>query len=170
MAISMYRISVPVFIRFLENLERVLEKGEAFAKERGINPAVLIGSRLAPDMFPQSKQVEITCDLGRECIERLAGLESAGVDDIKKTFSGFHDRINDTIAFLKSIRPEQLEGTADKTFTLEIRGYRFDFNGVDLVLYFYHPNMYFHVTTAYDILRHNGVELGKKDFIGKYPV
>lgn len=170
MSISMYQISVPVFIRYLENLDRILKKGGAFAASREIEPEVLLNSRLAPDMYPLSKQIQITCDLGRRCIERLADMELVSIEDNEVSLPEFHDRINNTIAFLESIKPEQLEGTEEKIITLEIRGYSFDFRGVDLVLYFSLPNMYFHVTTAYDILRHNGVDLGKKDFIGSYPV
>lgn len=170
MAISMYQLSVPVFTRSLKNLESILGKGEAFAESMKIDPGVLLNSRLAPDMFPLSKQVQISCDLGRRCVERLAGLDITSIEDNEETFAEFYERIAGTIAFLDSIKPEQLDGTEDKKVTLEIRGYSFDFTGLDLLLYFTLPNLYFHVTTAYDILRHNGVELGKKDFIGKYPV
>ncbi len=170
MAISMYQASVPVFIRFLNNLNGILKKGEAFAEAKKIDPEVLINSRLAPDMFPLSKQIQITCDLAKQCIERLSGKEVASVEDHERTFYEFHDRINNTIAFLESIKPEQIDGTDEKTITLELHGYTFDFHGMDYLQYFILPNFYFHVTTAYDILRHNGVEIDKPDFIGKYPV
>ena len=170
MKISMYQMTVPVFVRFLNNLKAILEKGEAFAKARDIEPEVLLTSRLAPDMFPLSRQIQIACDLAKRCVERLAGLEVVSVADNEKTFSEFHDRINNTIRFLESIKPEQLENSAEKMITIKLRDATHEFKGLDLALLFSTPNVYFHVTTAYNILRHNGVELGKKDFIGDLPV
>lgn len=170
MAISMYQVSVPVFIRFFNNLNEILKKGEAFAEAKAIEPEVLINARIAPDMFTLANQVQIACDLAKHCAERLTGAEVTSVKDSEKTFAELYDRINNTIAFLETIKPEQIDGTEEKVFTLEIRDYSFDFRGIDYVLYFILPNLYFHITTAYDIFRHNGVELGKKDFIGKYPV
>ena len=170
MAISMYQVSVPVFIRFLNNFNEVLKKGETFAEAKTIEPEVLINARLAPDMFPLVNQVQIACDLAKRCVERLTGAEVTSVEDNEKTFAEIYERINNTIAFLETIKPDQIDGKEEKIFTLELRSYSFDFKGIDYVLYFVLPNLYFHITTAYDILRHNGVELGKKDFIGKFPV
>ena len=170
MAISMYQASVPVFIRFLNNFNEVLKKGETFAEAKIIEPEVLINARLAPDMFSLVNQVQIACDLAKRCVERLTGAEVTSVEDNEKTFAEIYERINNTIAFLETIKPDQIDGKEEKIFTLELRGYSFDFKGIDYVLYFVLPNLYFHITTAYDILRHNGVELGKKDFIGKFPV
>ena len=170
MTISLYQASVPVFIRFLDNLNDILKKGEAFAEAREIEPEVLINARLAPDMFPLVNQIQIACDLARRCAERLTGIEVTSVEDNEKTFSELYERINNTIAYLEAIQADQINGKEDEIFTLEIRGYSFDFTGKEYVMYFILPNLYFHITTAYDILRHNGVELGKKDFIGKYPV
>ena len=170
MAISMYQVSVPVFIRFLNNFNEVLKKGEIFAEAKTIEPEVLINARLAPDMFSLVNQVQIACDLAKRCVERLTGAEVTSVEDNEKTFAEIYERINNTIAFLETIKPDQIDGKEEKIFTLELRGYSFDFKGIDYVLYFVLPNLYFHITTAYDILRHNGVELGKKDFIGKFPV
>lgn len=169
MALSMYQISVPVFIRFLNNLTDILKKGQAFAESKAIEPEVLLNARLAPDMFSLVNQVQIACDLGKRCAERLAGIEVTSVEDNEKTFPELYERINNTIAFLESIKSDKVNGKEEEIFTLEIRGHSFDFTGIDYVLYFILPNLYFHITTAYDILRHNGVELGKKDFIGKYP-
>jgi len=164
-AISMYQVSVSVFIRFLNNFNEVLKKGEAFAEAKAIEPEILINARLAPDMYSLVNQVQIACDLAKRFAERLTGAEVTSVEDNEKTFAELYERINNTIAFLETIKPDQIDGKEEKIFTLELRGYSFDFKGIDYV-----PNLYFHITTAYDILRHNGVELGKKDFIGKYPV
>ena len=170
MKISMYQITVPVFIRFLKNLSAILKKGEEFAKAKGFEPEVLLNSRLAPDMFPLSRQIQIGCDLARRCVLRLAGLDIPAIEDNEKTFAEFYARIDSTIATLESIKPEQLDGTEEKMVTLKLRDATHELKGLDMVLYFSQPNVYFHVTTAYDILRHNGVELGKKDFIGQMPV
>ena len=170
MKISMYQITVPVFIRFLNNLNAILTKGEEFAKARDIKPEVLLNSRLAPDMFALSNQIQIACDLAKRCVERLAGLEVVSVEDNEKTFAEFHDRINNTIKFLESIRPEQLDNSEEKKITLKLRDATHEFTGLNLALFFSTPNVYFHVTTAYNILRHNGIQLGKKDFIGGLPV
>jgi len=170
MKISMYQITVPVFIRFLNNLNAILKKGEEFATAREIDPEVLLNSRLAPDMFPLSRQIQIACDLAKRCIERLAGLDVVSVEDNEKTLTEFHDRINNTIAFLETIKPQQLDDTEEKMITLKLRDASHEFKGMNMALYFSLPNVYFHVTTAYNILRHNGVGLGKKDFIGNLPV
>lgn len=169
MAISMYQITVPVFKRFLDNLDAILKKGEEFAKSKDIAPEVLLNSRLAPDMFPLSRQIQIACDLSRRCVERLAGLDVASTDDNEKTFAEFHDRINNTVAFLEAVKPEQLEASEDRMVTIKMRDGDHECTGLDMALFFSIPNVYFHVTTAYNILRHNGVELGKKDYIGKLP-
>jgi len=170
MAISMYQITVPVFTRFLQNLETVLKKGEAFAQEKGFEPEVLLNSRLAPGMFPLSRQIQLACDLARRGVLRLVGGEIPGVEDNEKTFAEFYARIKSTLAILESIKPEQVDGTGEKMITLKLRDATHELKGLDMVLYFTQPNVYFHITTAYDILRHNGVELGKKDFIGNLPV
>jgi hypothetical protein len=166
----MYQMTVPVFVRFLNNLNAILKTGEDFAKAREIDPEVLLNSRLAPDMFPLSRQIQIACDLAKRCVERLAGLDIVSVEDNEKTFAQFHERINHTIAFLETIEPEQLDNSEEKKITLKLRDASHEFKGINLALYFSLPNVYFHVTTAYNILRHNGVELGKKDFIGDLPV
>lgn len=169
MAISMYQITVPVFTHFLNNLNGILKKGEAFAIDKDIEPEAMLNSRLAPDMFPLSKQIQLVCDLSRRCVERLAGLDVMSTEDNEQTFAEFYDRINNTIAFLETIKPEQLDGAEEKMVTIKMRDGEHECNGLDMTLYFSLPNVYFHVTTAYDILRHNYVELGKKDYIGKLP-
>ncbi len=170
MTISMYQAAVPVFIRYLNNLAHILKKGEAFAEARGIDPEVLFNCRLAPDMLPLSRQIHIATDVARRCIARLVDDELVSIDDNEKSFSEFYERINNTVEYIKSIKPEQIDGTEDKAISLIISGDTFKFEGKNFLLYFSLPNVYFHVTTAYNILRHNGVELGKVDFLGDMPV
>ncbi len=167
MAMSMYEASVPVFIRMLNNLVELLKKGEVFAEDKGFEKKLLLNSRLAVDMFPLSRQIQIADDVTRRCIERLAGDELTSVEDDEETFAEFYDRINRTVTYLKSIKPSQIDGTEDKSISLEVRGMTLNFSGIDFLRHFSMPNVYFHVTTAYDILRHNGVELGKLDFLGR---
>ena len=169
MTMSMYQASVPVFISGFNNLTHVLKKGEKFAEMKEIKPTVLIHSRLAPDMFPLSRQIQFASDFSRRCIARLSDDELTSIDDKEKTFPELYDRINTTVAYLESFRPEQIDGTEDKTITLEIRGMIFNYSGMDLLWFFSMPNFYFHVTTAYNILRHNGVDIGKLDFFGMKP-
>ncbi len=170
MAISMYQVSVPVFIRYLNNLTHILNKGEAFAEARKIAPEVLFNCRLVPDMFPLTKQIHIATDVAQRCIARLTDGELVSMEDNEKTFSEFYERIDKTISYLESIEPGQVDGTEEKPISMEIRGHTLNFEGMNFLLYFSLPNVYFHVTTAYDILRHNGVELGKMDFLGDLPV
>ena len=169
MAMSMYEASVPVFIQMLNNLGGFLKKGEAFAEDKGFEHKLLLNSRLAVDMFPLSRHIQIANDVARRCIERLADDELTSVEDNEKTFAEFYDRINRTVTYLKSIQPSQIDGTEDKPISIEVRDMTLNFSGIDFLRYFSTPNVYFHVTTAYDILRHNGVELGKLDFLGGPP-
>jgi len=169
MTLSMYQASVPVFIRMLNNLAGFLKKGEAHAKDKKFETDVLINGRLAPDMFPLSRQVQIASDVARRCVARLAGVEPPKYEDNEKTFAELYARIDKTIAYLQGFSPEQVDGTEDKPLTIEVRGKPLDFTGMTLLLFFTFPNLYFHVTTAYNILRHNGVDIGKEDFLGKPP-
>jgi len=167
MKISMYQATVPPIARSLTNLVAILEKGAAYAEARKIDPAVLIGSRLYPDMLPFVKQVQIATDIAKNGAARLAGLEPPKFEDKETTFPELIDRLQKTIAYLKTFTPEQIDGTEEKSIDLPVRGETMTFEGLPFLLYFIQPNVYFHVTTAYDILRHNGVELGKMDFLGK---
>ena len=169
MTMSMYQASVPVFIRMLNNLADFLKKGEAFAEAKKIDPAVLINSRLAPDMFPLSRQIQIASDASRRCVARLAGMEAPKIEDTEKTFAELYERINKTVIYLKSFKPGQIDGTEEKPISVEVRGQTLHFQGMTFLLFFALPNFYFHVTTTYNILRHNGVDIGKPDFIGKTP-
>jgi hypothetical protein len=167
MAITMYNASVPVFIRMLENLGRIVEKGAAHADARKIEPAVLINYRLYPDMLPFAKQIQIATDMAKGCAARLAGQEPVKFDDNEATFDELASRIARTVEYLKTFRPGQIDGTEDKSITLQMRTGPLTFTGMKYLLDFAHPNFYFHVTTAHDILRHCGVEVGKWDFLGK---
>lgn len=167
MTISMYQASVPAFIRMLSNLSAILEKAAAHAEARKIDPAVLVNSRLYPDMFPLARQVQIATDQAKGCGARLAGLEPPKFEDNEATFPELIARIEKTLAFLRTLKPEQIDGSEEKTITLQLRNNTMTFKGMPYLLDFVLPNCYFHVTTAYDILRHCGVEIGKQDYIGK---
>jgi hypothetical protein len=167
MTISMYQVSVPVFVRMLENLSRVVEKGAAHAEARKIEPAVLINSRLYPDMLPLSKQIQIATDMAKGCAARLAGHEPVKFEDNEASFAELQTRIAKTIEYLKTFSAKMIDGSEGKSITLPMRTGPLTFTGMQYLLDFAHPNFYFHVTTAYNILRHCGVEIGKWDFLGK---
>ena len=167
MTISMYQASVPVFNRMLNNLAAVLEKGAAHAAAKKIDPAVLVNGRLYPDMFPLSKQIQIAADTAKGCVARLAGQEPPKYEDSEATFADLVARINKTVAYVNTFKPEQIDGSEGKTITLQMRSGALTFLGMPYLLDFVYPNFYFHVTTAYGILRHSGVEVGKQDFLGK---
>jgi hypothetical protein len=167
MTISMYQAAVPSLIRSLNNLAAILEKSAAHAEARKIDPAVLINSRLYPDMFPLGRQVQIASDVARRGAARLAGLEAPAFEDNETTFPELVERLQKTIAYLKTLTPAQIDGSEEKSITLPMGDNTMMFEGLPYLLHFVLPNVYFHVTTAYDILRHCGVELGKLDFLGK---
>ncbi len=167
MQISMYQATIPVLVRSLTNLMAILEKGAAHAEAKKIDPAVLLNSRLYPDMYPLVKQVQIATDMAKNGSARLAGLEPPKFEDQETTFPELLDRLQKTITYLNTLTPEQIDGSEGKLISLPVRGVTMTFTGLPYLLYFLQPNVYFHVTTSYNILRHNGVELGKMDFIGK---
>ena len=166
MTMSMYQASIPQFEKMLINLSNILKKGEAFAKEKNIDGAVLVNGRLAPDMFPLSKQIQIACDQVKNGLARLAGVEVPKFDDHESTFEQLQERIAKTIAFAKTITPAQLEGSETKEIKFSIKEWNFEFVGDQYLLTWIIPNFYFHITTAYNILRHNGVQIGKSDYLG----
>ena len=167
MAISMYQTSIPQFTKMLTNLSNILKKGEEFAKAKGVDDAVLVSEcRLAPDMFPLSKQIQIACDQVKNGMARLAGVEPPKLEDNETTFAQLQERIAKTIAFTNSLKPAQVDGTEAKDIKFSIREWNFEFVGEQYLLTWIIPNFYFHVTTAYAILRHNGVEIGKTDYLG----
>ena len=168
MTISMYQASVPVFIRMLNNLTAILEKAAAHAEARKIEPAVLINSRLYPDMFPLSRQIRIATDAALSGAARLAGMEPPKFEDNEATFPELIERIRKTIAYLNTFKPEQIDGSEKAKIELKVRDGTLTFDGLTFLLNRVLPNFYFHITTTYGILRHNGVELGKKDYLGKF--
>ncbi len=166
MQISMYRATVPVFARALRNLIAVLQKGEASATARKIDPAVILSYRLAPDMFPLTRQVQIATDMAKGCVSRLAGVEIPAYEDKEATFGELVARLEKCITYLESFKPEQIDGTEDKVITLKRPTGDVSYPGLQYALEYVTPNVYFHCTSAYAILRHCGVDVGKKDFIG----
>lgn len=167
MTVSMYSVCVPTCTRMLGNLAAILEKAAAHATAKKIDPAVLINSRLFPDMFALARQVQIATDIAKGGAARLAGLEPPKYEDTESTFPELIARVQKTVAYLKTFKPEQIDGSEGKSITLKVGGSPMTFQGMPYLLNFVLPNVYFHSTTAYDILRHNGVELGKSDFLGK---
>lgn len=168
MTISMYQASVSPLKRALNNLVAILEKGADHAKAQNIDPAVLINSRLYPDMFPLSQQVQIASDIARRGTARLAGVEAASIEDTETTFPELIDRLKQTITYLEQFSTEQIDGSEEKEVELPIGdGKSMTLKGWPFLAFFVIPNVYFHVTTAYDILRHNGVAVGKRDFLGQ---
>jgi hypothetical protein len=166
MTISMYQASVPPFVRALNNLAAILEKGAAHAQARKIDEAVLLGSRLFPDMLPLTKQVQLASDSAKSGAGRLAGAEFPAFEDKEATFQELVQRIRKTVTYLESLRPEQIDGSEDKTVSWQTRSSTKSMQGLPYLMYHVLPNVHFHVTTAYAILRHNGIEIGKKDFLG----
>lgn len=166
MNISMYQASAPRFVNILTNLSAILDKAQAHAEAKKFDPAVLTTDRLYPDMLPMARQVQIACDGAKGAVARLAGVEIPKHDDTEQTFAELKGRIAKTIAFVESIKPAQLESTEDKEIVLKLGGKETKFNGMQFLLGHALPNFYFHVVTAYGILRHNGVEIGKRDYIG----
>jgi uncharacterized protein len=166
MTISMYQASVPAFIRALNNLAAILEKGAAHAQARKIEEAVLLSSRLYPDMFSLARQVQIATDTARSGAARLAGVEFPAYEDKEATFQELVLRVRNTVAFLETLKPAQIDGGEDKTISWQSRSSTKSMQGLPYLMNHLLPNIHFHVTTAYGILRHNGVEIGKKDFLG----
>ena len=167
MTLSMYQASVPVFTRMLENLSAILAKGAAHAEAKKIEAAVFINARLAPDMYPLARQVQIASDAAKGCVARLAGVEVPSYPDTETTFPELQERVAKTIAFVKGFAAQQIDGSEERTCILKVRGDEMKFRGQDYLFKLSIPNFFFHVTTAYDILRHNGVELGKMDYLGR---
>jgi len=165
-AISVYDQVVPVFSHMLGNLDKVFAKAEADAEARKIDPQVFINARLAPDMLPLTRQVQIMSDQAKGGASRLAGQEPPKWPDDEKSFADLHARIAKTIDHLKSFKPEQFEGAETRSIELKLPNRTFTFTGQSYLLNFVVPNFYFHYTTAYAILRHNGVPIGKTDFLG----
>ncbi|QSQ10840.1 DUF1993 domain-containing protein [Myxococcus landrumensis] len=167
MSLSMYQASIPVFIRALNVLTTLLQKGAQHAKEQGLPPESLLEARLAPDMFTLVGQVQRASDTSKGTAERLSGVPAPRMPDTESTFEELYARITKTVEYLKSIDPARFEGCETRAVQLQAGpDTKIDFQGDDYLLSFGLPNFYFHVTTAYDILRHRGVQVGKRDFLG----
>lgn len=166
MAFSIYSASAPVLARILSNLSTILDKAEAHCTARKIAPEALLQFRLYPDMFPLVRQVQIATDMSKGAVARLAQADIPSYADTETSFEELRARLARTIDFINSFKPEQLEGAEGRTVTLKIGGQERSFQGDDYLMNFVLPNVHFHATTTYDILRHCGVELGKRDYIG----
>ena len=167
MTITMYQASVPRFVNTLESLSAILDKAQAHADAKKIDPAALTAFRLYPDMFPLTRQVQIACDTAKGAVARLAGVDIPKHDDVELTFAELKARIAKTVDFIKAFKPAQIDGTDDREIVLKLQGNEVKFTGMQYLLGMAIPNFNFHVVTAYNILRHNGVELAKRDFIGR---
>jgi hypothetical protein len=165
MPLSMYQASVPPLLQSLGSLTTILEKADAHCGARKIAPEVLVGTRLAPDMFPLSRQVQIATDIAKG-VGRLAGVELPSYPDTETTFGELKERVAKTIAFIEGLTPAQIDGSEEKQISLKVGGNEMTFVGLQYLQKFVMPNVYFHVTTTYAILRANGVELGKRDYLG----
>ena len=166
MPLSMYDATVPVFARALTQLRAVLAKGAAHAQAKKIEESVLLAARLYPDMFPLADQVRVASDIARGVATRLSGGEPPKYEDNETTFADLIARLDRAIADIKGLEPQKFEGAEARTLTRPVGGQSHTFTGRNYLFQFGVPNVLFHVTTAYDILRHNGVELGKRDYIG----
>ena len=166
MKISMHAMSVEVFTRALSNLSALLEKGLAHAQQRKFEPSVLLNARLAPDMFPLTRQVQIACDIAKNAVARLAAQEPPRFADNETSFEELHARIARSLDYLGSVPASALEGAETRDIKFPSGDRTLEFKGLDYLQHWALPNVFFHVTTAYAILRHNGVELGKRDFLG----
>lgn len=166
MTISMYQASVPAFQHTLKALDAILDKAVANAAARKIDPAVLVAARLAPDMYPLSRQVQIATDHAKGCPARLAGVAVPSFEDTEKTFPELKARIAKTLDFIGGLKAEQIDGSETRDITLKLGPRELHFKGQEYLLSVAQPNFYFHVTMAFAILRHNGVPIGKLDFLG----
>jgi hypothetical protein len=166
MSFGMFAASVPAFLQMLKNLSAILDKAEAFAAEREIEPEVLLNWRLASDMFPLTRQVQIAADFAKGTTARLAGAEVPKYADDETTFAALKARIAKTVKFVEGFKPKDIDGSETRDITLTVGGQDMHFKGEPYLVHFALPNFYFHATTAYNILRRCGVEIGKRDFIG----
>lgn len=164
----MYQASVPVFVQFLESLSKILTKAAAYAETRKFDSAALLSARLFPDMLPFSRQVQIAADHAKGATARLAGIDIPSFPDTESTLEELKGRISKTLEFIKGVNPALIEGSEEREIVLNLRTQQLKLKGQTYLLHFAMPNFYFHVTTAYDILRHNGLEIGKADFIGGF--
>lgn len=166
MTISMYQASVPRFVNILGNLSNILDKAQAHVDAKKLDSAALTGYRLFPDMLPMTKQVQIACDTAKGVVARLAGMDIPVYEDNEMTLADMKARIAKTVAFIQTVTPAQIDGSEDKEIVIKRGDKETRYKGMQFLLGHAVPNFYFHVTTAYNILRHNGVEIGKRDYLG----
>ena len=166
MTISMYQASVPRFVNILGNLSNIIDKAQAHVDAKKLDVATLTGYRLFPDMLPLTTQVQIACDTAKGVVARLAGVEIPAYEDNEKTLADLKARVAKTIAFIQTMTPLLIDGTEDKDIVTKRGDKETHYKGMQFLLGHALPNFYFHVTTTYNILRHNGVEIGKRDFLG----
>lgn len=167
MNISMYNASIPVMIKMLGNLETILDKTIAHAQARKIDDAAFVEARLFPDMFTFARQIRVATDMAKGAGARLADIDIPKFEDNEKTLPELKSRLRKAIDFLQTLKPAQIDGSEDKAISLTVGGNALNFKGLDYLNSWVLPNFYFHVTTAYNLLRHGGVEIGKMDFLGK---
>jgi uncharacterized protein len=167
MTISMHNASIPVMIKILGNLESILDKAITHATARKIDDSAFVEARLFPDMFTFARQIRIATDMAKGAGARLAGIDIPKFDDNEKTLAELKARVRKAIDFLKTLTPAQIDGSEERAITITAGPNTLNFKGLDYLLYWVLPNFYFHVTTAYDLLRHGGVEIGKMDFLGR---
>jgi uncharacterized protein len=166
MPLSMYQASVPAFLQLLNSLSAILDKAEVYSAQRKIEPMVLLNYRLAPDMFPLSRQVQIAADHAKGCCARLAGREVPKYPDDEASFADLRARIARTVAFVQSFEPSDLDRSEEREIAITVAGQPMRFKGQHYLMNFVLPNFYFHATAAYAILRHAGLPIGKRDFMG----
>jgi uncharacterized protein len=167
MALSMYQASVPIFVKTLGDLSNILDKGAAYAAAKKVDQSVLLGYRIAPDMLAFVRQVQMACDFAKGATARFAGNAVPAWEDTEKSIDDLKARIAKTIDSMKGFKPEQIDGSEDRDIQVNVAGNPVTYKGQPHLLHSVLPNFFFHTTTAYDILRHCGVEIGKRDFIGQ---
>jgi len=168
MALSLYEISVPVFARGLGQLNYILEKGLAHAQAAGTDPSELVNARLAPDMFTLAGQIQSASDAAKFGVARIAGVTAPSFPDTEATYAELQARVTKTIDYLQTVERASIDGFEEREVTMKVRGNELKFTAQRYLLQFSLPNFFFHVTTAYDVLRHNGVPLGKLDYLGRF--
>ena len=167
MSLSIHQTVVHTITHMFGSLQALLDKAEADAAKRGYDIAVLLNARLAPDMFPLSRQIQSASDVAKATVARLAGIEAPSFPDTETTLPELRERIARTLAFVQGVPAESFDGAESRTVTFKVRGHELAFGGADYLITWALPNFYFHITTAYAILRHNGIEIGKRDYLGR---
>ena len=170
MPLTMSKASLPVFETVLNALSGLLDKAEAFAAAKKIDAAVLLNTRLAPDMFAFTRQVQVACDQAKNGMARIAGIEPPKFEDTETTIAQLKERIAKTVAFLKTLDAKAIDAAADREIVFPLGPAKAQMQGDDYLSHFVLPNFYFHATAAYAILRHSGVDVGKRDFLGAIPI